>query len=624
MAYEKKTTNKVLGDSIDSFISVLSDNLQKQISARNAEDESNYNNTVLNKNLSLDDQLSYREEQLKRITDDKDETKRIKGEITTLKERIVIKKFSDDYQEKLTGFASGISSIDSIISWLTDQKTLTKDSTILDSINKELESAQSKKYDITKEIITNQTTYAANDKSDSVLTTQIDKLTSAKNKALISGDESLASNYDLQIQSLTKAKTENSIQKDIQSMAVSTVTGYSSATDLLDNYNSKINSADSSTSISIGGVTYASAKDFWTYKRDSYVSDSSSDGFFGRLNNEVNTNIKILDSKNSLDQTNLLDATKVYNSLTSRPELAGYENKIQTVKQDSLQTGGNLIANSIENKYSLDYDINSATASLNNLKTLGINVDSSITKITIENASVKTGQVSNILGAVQNAMANDPTLTIDKAISMAMAGGASNVLSPNELATKSEGAIATDITKKATEGTTPTNDTRTTVAPANTPVVIPSITNNPTPTPTPVASTSGYKTITVKSGDTLSQIAVNNGVKLADIVSANGIADPNRIQIGQIIKIPTGAPVATPNPTPTPTPITTVPTPTPVATTPTPVATTPTPVVATPVKTPTTTYQGVSIVDYLGTLGQDSSYQDKIHNYLKHLEDFKI
>ena len=600
MAYEKKVQNKILGDSIDSFISVLSDNLQKQITARNAEDEANYNNTVLAQSLSLDDQLSYRQEQLARVTDDKAETKRIKGEIASLKERIVQKKYSDDYQEKLTSFASGATSIDSIISWLTDQKAATNDSAIIDSINKELESAAEKKYNITKDIITNQSQYALNDKTDSILSAQIDKLTSAKNRALIGGDESLASNYDLQIQSLTKAKTENSIQKDVQNMAVSTVTGYSSATDLLDKYNSKINSADSTTTISIGGVTYPSAKDFWTYKRDSYVSDSSTSGFFNRLNTEVNTNLKTLDSKNSLDQTNLLNATKVYNTLTGRPELAGYENQIQINKQDSLQTGGNLIANKVENKYATDYDLPAANATLSSLKTLGINVDPSLTKIIVQNASIKTGQVSGILSAVQNAMANDPTLTIDKAISLAMSSGASNVLSPGELATKTEGDITKGITKAGIEGTNPASDIRTTIAPT-TPTPNPTI---PTPTPAPVTpaapaapvapvapATSGYKTITVKSGDTLGQIATSSGVKLADIVSANSIADPNKISVGQVIKIPTGAPVATPVPvTPTPTPA-------------------PAPVVTPPVKTPTTTYQGSSIVDYLGTTGKDSSYQ---------------
>ena len=596
MAYEKKVQNKILGDSIDSFISVLSDNLGKQITARNAEDEANYNNTVLSQNLSLDDQLSYRQEQLKRTTDDSTETKRIKGEIASLKERVTAKKYSDAYQEKLTSYAAGSTSIDSIISWLTDQKANTTDSTILDSINKELETAQQKKYEITKSIITNQTEYALNDKSDSVLDSQITKITSAKNTALLNGDESLASNYDLQIQSLSKAKTENSIQKDIQNMAVSTVTGYSSATDLLDNYNSKVNSADSTTSITVGGVTYASAKDFWTYKRDSYVSDSSASGFFGRLNTEVNDNLKTLNSKNSLDQTNLVEATKVYNTLSGRPELAGYENQIQINKQDSLQTGGNLIAATVENKYSTDYDLPAANATLSSLKTLGINVDPSLTKIIVQNASIKTGQVSGILSAVQNAMANDPNLTIDKAISLAMSSGASNVLAPNELATKTEGDITKGITKTGMEGTNPASDTRTTIPPTTTP----SIATTPTPTtptapgaPAPVApATSGYKTITVKSGDTLGNIANTSGVKLADIVSANSIADPNKIQVGQVIKIPTGAPVATPTPT-----------------TPTPVTPAPVPVVTPPVKTPTTTYQGSSIVDYLGTTGKDSSYQ---------------
>ena len=47
---------------------------------------------------------------------------------------------------------------------------------------------------------------------------------------------------------------------------------------------------------------------------------------------------------------------------------------------------------------------------------------------------------------------------------------------------------------------------------------------------------SGY---TVKSGDTLSEIASKNGVSTSALASANGISDPNKIWVGQILTIPT-------------------------------------------------------------------------------------
>jgi LysM repeat protein len=56
----------------------------------------------------------------------------------------------------------------------------------------------------------------------------------------------------------------------------------------------------------------------------------------------------------------------------------------------------------------------------------------------------------------------------------------------------------------------------------------------------PGASGSGPSTHTVAAGETLSSIARRYGVGVGEIAAANGIADPNRIRIGQTLTIPGG------------------------------------------------------------------------------------
>ncbi len=53
-----------------------------------------------------------------------------------------------------------------------------------------------------------------------------------------------------------------------------------------------------------------------------------------------------------------------------------------------------------------------------------------------------------------------------------------------------------------------------------------------------LAAVSGY---TVQSGDTLSEIANKNGVAMSALASANGITDPNRIWVGQVLELPTAS-----------------------------------------------------------------------------------
>jgi len=47
-------------------------------------------------------------------------------------------------------------------------------------------------------------------------------------------------------------------------------------------------------------------------------------------------------------------------------------------------------------------------------------------------------------------------------------------------------------------------------------------------------------TYTVVAGDTVSRISQKTGAKVADIINANRLADPTRIQVGQVLFVPGG------------------------------------------------------------------------------------
>jgi LysM repeat protein len=65
----------------------------------------------------------------------------------------------------------------------------------------------------------------------------------------------------------------------------------------------------------------------------------------------------------------------------------------------------------------------------------------------------------------------------------------------------------------------------------------------------------GPTTHTVQPGETLGSISLQYDVPLADIMAANGISDPNVLQVNQVLIIPIGGlPTVTPQPTATATP----------------------------------------------------------------------
>ena len=86
---------------------------------------------------------------------------------------------------------------------------------------------------------------------------------------------------------------------------------------------------------------------------------------------------------------------------------------------------------------------------------------------------------------------------------------------------------------------------------------LPPIVTSSTTTTILITTTTVQKFYIVKRGDTLFQIAKAFQVRLADLQSLNGIANPDDIQAGQELQIPTGAVVYNTLPTPDTTPVTT-------------------------------------------------------------------
>lgn len=60
-------------------------------------------------------------------------------------------------------------------------------------------------------------------------------------------------------------------------------------------------------------------------------------------------------------------------------------------------------------------------------------------------------------------------------------------------------------------------------------------------------------TYTIQAGDTLAVIAASLGVTVDDLIAANGITNPNRIEVGQVLIVPTEVAGAVANATPVPT-----------------------------------------------------------------------
>ena len=96
---------------------------------------------------------------------------------------------------------------------------------------------------------------------------------------------------------------------------------------------------------------------------------------------------------------------------------------------------------------------------------------------------------------------------------------------------------------------TPIEQVHVDITPVATPTVPP-----PSPTGGAAPAPGAMVKYTIKPGDTLSGIALQFGITVEDVVKTNNITDPNSIQAGQVLLIPTkGGATSTRSPTPPPT-----------------------------------------------------------------------
>lgn len=450
MAYEllnaKKNIATNLGSFIDSQLTLLNQNRVR----KNLEDEQDFNKAVLEDNLTLDQQLSYRQDQLKKVEpSDRDEKLRIKKEISGLKDRIEQKKFNDAYLEQLTNLNGGVQSIESTINWLNGELLRTTDSTIKSNIKDNISQLQAKLYDSRKNALSAATTYATESKEDDIIEKQVTEVNNARVEALKSGNKDYVALLDLQLQSLNKAKAESVVNKTLMNFSVATMTG-NSATALLNEFNKQLEGVDDKTPITIGGTRYDSAKSFWELKRSEYLNDRSANGFFTRYQSELNDKITYKSSKNILNNDTFKEVGNWYDTLKDRPELVPYAERIDQDKQKGLSTTAEIRSASILNEFTIKSDAKTALADLAYIQdTYGVDQSLNYQKIVSSVAKEKQEQVSQILSTMNAAMAANPGMTSQQALEVAVKSGAGAQITPEQLATEKASDIVKNLSTTA-------------------------------------------------------------------------------------------------------------------------------------------------------------------------------
>jgi len=424
-------------------------------------------------------------------------------------------------------------------------------------------------------ILENQVKKAKYDGTQKSLRDAINKVKAARSEAALNDNEDEVTALDETLSALQSQHSTVRIQDSLTDFQVRSSTRGTNPIEKLDFINQEIRSADNNMAIKIGDRTYESAEQFWTLERDGYLSGSSQ--IFGDFFRELETETKNVVAANSAKfgyptQLVLDNTIKTFNDLKSRPEVAPFASKLDITQAAVMSESVDKLAKKIN-------------------------------EVGTNNLTFKEADAQLIAaGAKYGIDTSSYRLDLDERLRNLARGGIIDTAEAVDMAPDVNVALPT------VDGTKP--KTIPTTTPGATPI-----------TPAPAAVNVGGNR-TIKAGDTLSKIAAEAGTTVGELTRLNPelASNPDLIRVGQSIKLPettTPTPEVTPTATPniqattpqsattTSTPKTNIPPVTPAPKVETPQAPKPAPLQQT---APSQKYTGSSIVDFLSTKGQDTSF----------------
>lgn len=528
---------------------------------RQAKKEAEFQKAIAN-GLSYEEQVAIREEQL---IEEKASSFADSGYIANLEKSITdtkklnrFNKYRTRYAESLGELSSGKINEEDYLSILENQLQNIDDPELRLEIQGDITTAQGKVKTYKDTILSNSVKKAKYDGTKTALDNAVVAVNVARAKALINDNADEVGAYDETLSALNSQLSSVKIQDSITSFQVKSATRGTNPLEKINYINSEIQKADPNTPIRIGERTFTSAEQFWSLERDNFLAGNSEifGNFFDELNNYTQNTVDVTSAKFGYPTQNVLDdVLQTFNDLRAKPEMAPFINRLD-ITQAGVMTGAvDKLAKAINAIGTNNLTFQEADSQLQNISTK-YGVDVSAHRLQLDEQLRSLARSGTIDEKEALNMAPDVNLELPKV----------------------------DVAKP-TEPTTPA---------------------------TPTAG--GVRE--VRAGDTLSDIAREAGVGLKQLIEFNPElqANPNIIRPGQQIKLPGATPGTPPTPTP-PTPSSPTPasvsTPKPVTPVTPSISTPEAPKPVTTSPTPATNYTGSSIVDYLKSIGQDSSFGER-------------
>jgi hypothetical protein len=369
MAVElNKTFSVNIGAVVDNSISAV----QAIRRMRYVEMETLFQQQVA-EGLSYDGQIAFLENQLKTERETSFQSPDLIGE---LEKRIAdtkrLKRFNNyrtKYQDILQELKAGKANAKEQLSQLKGLLNSAGDDAELRlEIEGDITTMEQQVKEADDAMVQNQLKRAQYDGTEKVLSEAIALVKDKRSKALFEGLDDEASAYDTWLTVLNKQLNETRIVNTINDIDVKANTKGLTARGKLDELNAEIRKADRNTPIVIDGVTYNSTQEYWTNTRDAYLAGTGSglfSDFFREIDGEYTERINAAVKRDGLVTTVVFDRIhSEFADLKNRTELQPHLERVQNYEALIQGTALESTANSIIDRVSITGDYRGADQAL--------------------------------------------------------------------------------------------------------------------------------------------------------------------------------------------------------------------------------------------------------------------
>lgn len=395
-----------LGGVVSARVAVVANVRQKE----RAISEAKFQQTVIDQGLSYDAQLEYRKKQIElergKASPDLDYIMELGSSVSSIRQLNRFKKIREDYLSNYEKLKSGSISLKDHEGFLLGQLRSAPDEESRKQIRDEISTVRGQISESEINTLNNRVLLAEKDGTVNSLQEAIDLVSKRKAFADLAGNAEESTAWDVSLLSLRKNLQETKIENSIHDIDLNITRKGGNSSQKLGMLNDEISKADATTPLTLNGVTYDSAKDYWESKRDGYISGTSTDpnfqSFFKDFEAEVKTKIDTVSKINSYGFVPIATLESIqndYRTLTLRSEFQNQLDNIENSKIAALSYGvdksaGALIDSSVES-----LQLNSGLEALNSLSTkFGINLDSRKAELQ-QNIISKGSQLSGIKDA---------------------------------------------------------------------------------------------------------------------------------------------------------------------------------------------------------------------------------